>query len=159
MAQLRADAQLFDSEIHGLQHWQTVARNGLYLCPFADADPEVVQYFGLLHDSMRENDGADAGHGLRAAEYLRTLAEMLPLSPTQLDILASACRTHTYGSRPNNMTIAVCWDADRLDLGRVGITPNSAYLSTPEAKRIADQSDYGCLETVRLSVMENFRSE
>ena len=27
-----------------------------------------------------------------------------------------------------------CWDADRLDLGRVGIVPNPRYLCTPAAK-------------------------
>ena len=34
-----------------------------------------------------------------------------------------------------------CWDADRLDLGRVGIIPDSKYLFNAEAKRIADHGD------------------
>jgi uncharacterized protein len=34
-------------------------------------------------------------------------------------------------------TLAVCLDADRLDLGRVGITPDPLRLSTSTAKSIA----------------------
>ena len=33
------------------------------------------------------------------------------------------------------MTIETCWDADRLDLGRVGITPHPSHLCTEAAKR------------------------
>ena len=31
------------------------------------------------------------------------------------------------------MTVQTCWDADRLDLGRVGIKPDARYLCTAEA--------------------------
>ena len=34
-------------------------------------------------------------------------------------------------------TLAVCLDADRLDLGRVGITPDPLRLSTSTARDIA----------------------
>jgi hypothetical protein len=37
----------------------------------------------------------------------------------------------------SNPTLAVCLDADRLDLGRVGITPDPLRLSTSTAKSIA----------------------
>ena len=53
---------------------------------------------------------------------------------------------HTVGQRPDCITINTCWDADRLDLGRVGITPDSKYLFNAEAKRIADENDYKVLE-------------
>ena len=33
------------------------------------------------------------------------------------------------------MTIQTCWDADRLDLGRVGMMPDPRFLSTEIAKR------------------------
>jgi uncharacterized protein len=32
-------------------------------------------------------------------------------------------------------TIQTCWDADRLDLGRVGITPHPSRLCTEAARR------------------------
>ena len=31
-------------------------------------------------------------------------------------------------------TVLTCWDADRLDLGRVGIRPDPKYLCTPAAR-------------------------
>ncbi len=33
-----------------------------------------------------------------------------------------------------DITVQTCWDADRLDLGRVGITPNPRWLCTACAK-------------------------
>jgi hypothetical protein len=30
----------------------------------------------------------------------------------------------------------VCWDADRLDLGRVGIAPDATFFSTTAAQRL-----------------------
>ena len=36
---------------------------------------------------------------------------------------------------PFPFTIQTCWDADRLDLGRVGITPDPSWLCTEAAKR------------------------
>jgi uncharacterized protein len=34
-----------------------------------------------------------------------------------------------------DITIQTCWDSDRLDLGRVGITPHPRRLCTEAAKR------------------------
>ncbi len=42
---------------------------------------------------------------------------------------------HTDGLTEANVTIQVCWDADRLDLGRVGIIPAPNKLCTPAAKK------------------------
>ena len=42
-------------------------------------------------------------------------------------------------------TLAVCLDADRLDLGRVGITPDPLRLSTFAAKAIASGLPIACL--------------
>jgi|694.fasta_scaffold37775_2 hypothetical protein len=46
----------------------------------------------------------------------------------------------------SNPTLAVCLDADRLDLGRVGITPDPEYLSTLTAKSIATRQAWHELE-------------
>ena len=54
---LKEYAELFHSEIHGISHWKTVERNGLYLAKFSGADPKVVSLFAYFHDCMRENDG------------------------------------------------------------------------------------------------------
>ena len=44
-------------------------------------------------------------------------------------------RGHTHERTHPDVTIQTCWDADRLDLGRVGIYPSPEYLSTEIAKR------------------------
>ena len=38
-------------------------------------------------------------------------------------MLEEACRLHTNGQREADVTIQTCWDADRLDLLRVGTHP------------------------------------
>jgi hypothetical protein len=58
-----------------------------------------------------------------------------PQSPISLP--HSACRIHNGGMPQSNLTLAVCLYADRMDLGRVGITPDPEYLSTLTAKSIA----------------------
>ena len=38
------------------------------------------------------------------------------------------------GRLTRDVTIQTCWNADRLDLGRVGIKPNPTYLGTAAAR-------------------------
>ena len=121
--------------IHGIRHWERVRDNGRRLAASTGADLVVVEYFAALHDSRRLNDGLDPDHGPRAAELVRTLdPSLLPLDAGQLDALAEACRTHTSGTTTADPTIATCWDADRLDLLRVGIRPDPARLVTEAAR-------------------------
>lgn len=95
----------------------------------------MVELFAYLHDSQRENDGHDPGHGARAAEYARHLAgTAFQVEPAELELLAEACRLHTDGLTAGDITVITCWDADRLDLGRVGILPHRSGLCTPAAQ-------------------------
>ena len=59
--------------IHGEAHWARVHENGLRLAEQTGADREILELFAYLHDSKRQNDGWDREHGLRAAQYIRTL--------------------------------------------------------------------------------------
>ena len=59
--------------------------------------------------------------------------------------LSSPCRIHNGGMPQSEPTLAVCLDADRLDLGRVGITPDPLRLSTFAAKAIASGLPIACL--------------
>ena len=59
------------------------------------------------------------------------------LDDPRMELLVTACRIHNGGMPQSEPTLAVCLDADRLDLGRVGITPDPEYLFTPTAKFIA----------------------
>jgi uncharacterized protein len=71
------------------------------------------------------DDGWDDGHGARGAKYAAHLRGVVyDLNDEELDLLHYACVWHTNGMVHENSTIATCWDADRLDLGRCGIMPD-----------------------------------
>ncbi len=59
---------------------------------------------------------------------------MFAIDDVELELLLVACRRHTDGLVDGEITVQVCWDADRLDLGRVGITPRPALLCTDSAR-------------------------
>ena len=54
------------------------------------------------------------------------------------DLLLLAVSDHTMGYVHDDPTIRVCWDADRLDLPRVGTRTDPEYLGTRAAKRILE---------------------
>ncbi len=121
--------------IHGLPHWARVLENGERLAKETGADLEVVRLFAVFHDSRRINDNIDHGHGFRGVELSKELhGKLFNLKPSQLDQLHYACAHHTDGLIEADITVQTCWDADRLDLGRVGITPKSRFLCTVLAK-------------------------
>lgn len=136
LAAVRTRSTGIGSEIHGELHWRAVGSNGLWLAePLAGADTHVIFLFALLHDSMRENDHVDPEHGPRAAAFAGELhAEgLLGLTAAQLELLQHACFEHTNGKVSADPTVGACWDADRLDLPRVSVTPNPALFSTERA--------------------------
>jgi uncharacterized protein len=124
---------------HGPAHWKRVERNGLLLSTRTGADIVVVRLFALFHDSRRENEMDDPDHGLRGAQYAKSLNGFLfDLDEQRLALLDYACTWHTDVDHSDNPTIGTCWDADRLDLGRVGMIPNRNLMSTEFGKLIAD---------------------
>jgi uncharacterized protein len=124
--------------IHGPGHWKRVEGNGLLIAPASGAIVEVVRLFALFHDCRREHDGWDDTHGARGAEYARSLrGKMFELPDEQFDLLHYACTWHTHGQLSEDPTIGTCWDADRLDLGRVGMRPSGEYMSTAKGKDLA----------------------
>ena len=134
---VRARSTGIGSHIHGELHWRTVGANGLWLAePLDGADTLVIFLFALLHDSMRESDGHDPGHGPRAAAFAGELhAEgLLAITTEQLELLQHACFEHTNGFVSTDPTVGACWDADRLDLPRVWVTPDPTLLSTERAR-------------------------
>jgi uncharacterized protein len=60
------------------------------------------------------------------------------LDDVSFALLEEACIWHTDRDFSDNPTIGTCWDADRLDLGRVGMIPNPKFMSTPFGKEIAE---------------------
>jgi len=124
--------------IHGISHWVRVRENGLRLATITDASTDVVEFFAFLHDSKRLDDGRDLDHGRRAAEFIRTLqGSIVNLANQDFERLVYACECHSDGLIEADRTVQTCWDADRLDLGRIGIKPDSRYLCTHAAREQA----------------------
>lgn len=134
------------SGIHGLAHWRQVEENGRLLAERTGGVAEdVVRLFAVLHDSQRLHDGEDPGHGPRAAQYASSLRGqgLLDLPDNEFELLDFACRWHTSGQLSSNPSIATCFDADRLDLSRVGVQPKAEYMSTAAGKELAGGSRQG----------------
>jgi uncharacterized protein len=124
--------------IHGASHWARVRDNGLRLARLTGANPEVVELFAFLHDSKRLSDGADPGHGRRAAEFARILrGSLVTLAGEDFEHLVFACEYHSAGLTEADITVQTCWDADRLDLGRIGVEPEKRNLCTSVARELA----------------------
>ena len=133
---LVASHRLGHSGFHGREHWLRVLQNGRLLAPETGANLRVVELFALLHDSCRESENDDPLHGHRAAAYAHDLrGRWFEATDAEMDLLTLACELHSDGHTAADITVQTCWDADRLDLGRVGIRPSSRYLCTAVAKR------------------------
>ena len=134
--------------IHGAPHWARVRENGLRLAGSTGADPRVIELFAFLHDSRRMNDGYDPMHGQRAADFARMLAlEEIEIDSVALELLVESCQRHSAGQMEGDITVLTCWDADRLDLGRVGIKPDPNLLCT-EAARMPETLEWAYRRSV-----------
>ena len=121
--------------IHGLPHWARVLETGRTLARRTGARIEVVELFAVFHDARRLNDGWDREHGLRGADLASQIrGGLFQISDNDFDLLYHACRDHTQGTTAGDITIQTCWDADRLDLGRVRIELDQKYLCTEAAR-------------------------
>jgi len=124
---------------HGLAHWARVLENGWRVAAANGADRDVVALFAAFHDSRRVNESRDDGHGLRGAELARSLrGTLVHLDDARFELLFEACRLHTDGFTAGDPTLQACWDADRLDLARVGITPRPELLCTDAARELLE---------------------
>jgi len=120
---------------HGVPHWARVLENGRRLSVITGAKVRVVELFAVFHDSQRMNEGVDDGHGRRGAELARELHGIqYELKDGDAELLIQACELHTEGYLEGDITVQTCWDADRLDLGRVRITPREEKLCTAAAR-------------------------
>lgn len=121
---------------HGPSHWGRVAFHARDLAAAEGVPPDVPVLFAWLHDSCRENEMLDPRHGARAAEFAGDLHRrgILPLALDELALLQHAIEFHSDGCTRGPLVVQVCWDADRLDLGRVGIEPDPKYLCTESAR-------------------------
>jgi uncharacterized protein len=131
----RTEFRLEWQGIHGAPHWARVRHNGLLLSAHTGACSKVVEYFSFIHDLGRHNDYHDPDHGNRAASIAEKIAgDLIDVSEDELALLMEACRHHSDGHQKADVTIMTCWDADRLDLGRVGIRPDPLRLCNSAAR-------------------------
>lgn len=132
--------------LHGIRHWDRVYENGQKLIT-QEVNPLVLGLFAYLHDSCRIDDGEDVYHGKRAADWIETLknTHLKELSDEEIKLLQEACRLHTIVQSTGNPTIDACLDSDRLDLWRVGVTPDPRKMATDKGKEIATNTDYDLL--------------
>lgn len=142
------------SELHGVAHWARVCRFGEYLARrmlLPDRYAECVSVFAWTHDLARINDEGGREHAIDGACYLDTVAPIAfpSLLPEQHAIVRTAIHYHSHGCATDEAkyqgwfeglegdrgkildTVACCWDADRLDLLRLGFEPDPARMSTP----------------------------
>ena len=134
--------QLHKNGFNGIAHWSRVRINGLKIAnlnPFVDRN--VIEYFAFFHDVCREDEGRDLLHGFRAMKFVKTeCRNLIKLSNYQFDQLLEAIYGHTNETWCSDLTIGACWDADRLDLWRVGIIPDEKYLNVPQSKLLIDEA-------------------
>jgi uncharacterized protein len=130
--------------LHGIGHWARVCENGLRIASAARADVTVLLYFSIFHDACRRNEGHDPAHGWRGAELaLRLRGRIYEVDDERFEMLRRACAHHTGGRHDGSPTVLACWDADRLDLARAGITPRPERLCT-EAARSPEVIEWAC---------------
>lgn len=127
----------FHDGIHGVAHWSRVWHHGKSMAAELDVNPRIPAWFAFLHDCQRENDDMDPEHGARAADFALKLRRqgLIGLNNHDFDALCFAMQKHSDGLTEADKAVQVCWDADRLDLGRVGIVPDPQYLCTTVAQR------------------------
>ncbi len=122
---------------HGPAHWARVRKHGVHLARLYGVSPVVPSLFALFHDCCRREEFDDRFHGQRAAAFIEKLVEtrqLTGLAPKEVDLLQQACAGHSEGWTEGPRVVQICWDADRLDLGRVGYRPDPRRLCTDAAK-------------------------
>jgi uncharacterized protein len=127
----------YQDGVHGVPHWSRVWYHGRRIARSLDVNPAILAWFAFLHDSQRHNDHRDPLHGQRAADFalaLRRESVIVELNAAEFEHLCEAMRLHSDGHTEGEAAIRACWDADRLDLARVGIQPEAKRLCTPFAR-------------------------
>ena len=127
---------------HGINHWRRVYSNTQKLSAHYSIESEVFELFALLHDSKRHDEFEDRHHGVRAAGFVQKLLrdDVILLDEEDAERLLYACANHTKSDKNdplfNDLIVQICFDSDRLDIGRVGYEVDPLYLATKYAKSL-----------------------
>jgi uncharacterized protein len=135
MEYLRGHFRLDWNGVHGSGHWARVLLNGTKLAHMEGARLDVITLFAFLHDHERVHEDTDFEHGPNACVNAHNLRNVyFEIDDEGFALLLEAMNGHSNGTLTGDITVQCCYDADRLDLGRVGIMPDPRYLCTNTAK-------------------------
>lgn len=139
------------SEKHTKEHCSRVLLYALLIASqmnLSDDETEVLCMASVFHDSRRQDDWYDVGHGQRAAEYYREYCRRLEIryDPRCYDIMYYHDRDDKLGiaAMENQSSLAhevllyqIFKDADALDRFRLGSDGlNVTFLRTKAAKSL-----------------------
>lgn len=121
--------------IHGIPHLRRVAVTAGRIAASIGEDIESAVVAGFLHDCARSDDAGGTRHAHDSAILAKKLLSMYY---PHLDAahLCDAISRHADGKTTKDLLIGCVWDADRLDLRRLGIEVDPDLLCTSIARRI-----------------------
>ena len=122
--------------LHGMSHLRRVASTAGRIASLISEDVEAAVVTGFLHDCARTDDGGGTSHAHDSACVAKNI---LPTCYPHLDVdrLCAGIAGHADGVVTDDLLIGSVWDADRLDLVRLGIEVDLGLLSTSVARRVA----------------------
>lgn len=138
------------SSIHTKDHEKRVLLFALIIGEekhISTRDMEILAAAAAFHDTRRQSDGPDVGHGLRGARHYKEFAKnkTIPFYPLSYTIMAYHDRDDKEGydefQKENSLKGALLYsifkDADGLDRYRISQTAfDPRFLRTDEAKEL-----------------------
>lgn len=122
------------TKIHGINHLRQVAYLAGRFAYSINECEETAIIGGYLHDCARENDGNGNSHAHESALLAtKIISKFYP--EINIERVYNAIFFHADGLITDDPFIGCIWDADRLNLVRIGIIPKVELLSTEVAKR------------------------
>jgi uncharacterized protein len=128
--------QALKDGLHGIEHLRRAAENAMLIaiqeCP-EDYDNAVLGAY--FHDIGRVDDSPGNSHAIAGAEIAeKMLRKFWP--ELNIEKIVFAIRYHADGLVSDDPLIGTIWDADRLELGRAGISMDNVLFSTQAGRRL-----------------------
>ena len=155
----RVDFSLKDSEYHTRAHCARVLLHALLIAEKMGLSQELWEVLGaaaVFHDTRRQDDWLDVGHGQRAAEYYKEFCRTNPLVYDErvYRIIAYHDREDALGEAALSdlehgvLLYRIFKDADALDRFRLGEKAlDEDMLRTAPARSLTDFARYLVAET------------
>ncbi len=128
--------------LHGVSHLRRVAILSGRLANAVGEDVESAVVMGFLHDCARRNDKNDIEHARDSEVLARGLVERF-YPHLDVDRICEAIAGHADGEVTSDPFTGCLWDADRMELKRIGRTIDLDLLSTKVAKRLVRRRQQG----------------